>query len=57
MTAAAPQLPWHIRKLRRIRRSAWLAILLFTPFHITPLAVGPATASATSLSIHSENDR
>lgn len=55
MSAQATLLPWYIRKLRRIRRSAWLAILLCLPLHIAPLAAGPAAASATSLSIHSEN--
>lgn len=57
MTAPAPPLPWHIGKLRRIRRSAWLAILLCAPFQVAPLAVGPATASAISLPIHSENNQ
>ena len=57
MTTPPFVLSWHIRKLRRIRRSAWLATLLCVPLHIAPLAVGPATASATSLSIPSEHNQ
>ncbi|OYY63590.1 hypothetical protein [Sphingomonas sp. 28-62-11] len=55
MQANRASLPWHIRKLRRIRRSAWLAILLLMPIHIALSANGPASALATSLPIHSEN--
>jgi hypothetical protein len=57
MQANRACLPWHIRKLRQIRRSAWQAILLFTPIDISPLAVGSAIASATSIPIFSENNK
>lgn len=42
MIAASPPPPRHIATLRRIRRSAWLALLLSLPLHVTAAPVPTA---------------
>jgi hypothetical protein len=53
MSASVP-LPRHIRKLRQIRRSAWLAILLSTALQIAGAAIGPAIAANPTPSFEME---
>ncbi len=47
-------LPRHIRKLRRIRRSAWLAILLSLAFRGAFTAFDPVNASSPTPAVDSE---